>query len=65
MLMEIKPGWISKGRDGLYWFSAKPCWNYLYCEWEQDDGQTFGAFCIVDPWPDKPDGGPECILEIR
>lgn len=68
--VKLKPGWIVKGVSGwLFWCSDPVRWLPEHKTWVST-GKSMSAWasvtdCIVDPWPDKPDGGPECILEVK
>lgn len=67
--VSVKPGWVCKDHGGcLTWFSAKPEWYPEHREWAtpEPNGEDWTeAGCVTDPWPDKPNGGPECIMEVK
>jgi hypothetical protein len=65
---HIKPGWIVKDCHGLWWTDETPFfdenqWQSAACNRRAADWQVMR--CIADPWPDQPDGGPDCILQIH
>lgn len=67
--VTVRKGWVCKDGDGsLNWFAAKPEWYPSHKEWatpEPTGDDWTEASCITDPWPDKPNGGPECLLEVK
>ena len=68
--VKLKPGWICKDQNSLWWTDLKPSFiNNFDSEINAWEGRgcwcAMRNNCIVDPWPDKPDGGPECILEVK
>lgn len=60
----VKPGWLCKDRNGLVWCDEKP----EFSDWwyTQPDSQVEELLdVLIDPWPDHPNGGPECLMEVR
>lgn len=72
MQITLKTGHLVKENDGLwlvfsqervFWRKGKlPCWD-------TDDFYAMylkigEAFVCEDPWPQHPNGGPDCILNI-
>ena len=68
--VKLNPGWICKDNNSLWWTDQKPPFNTYFdpgevSQWESRGHWRVMRNCIVDPWPDKPNGGPECILEVK
>lgn len=61
---RVNPGWIVKGEYGVEHYESKPNYNELQGDWSSEEC-PLDAACLVDPWSDKPNGGPDCILEIH
>ena len=66
-VVRLRPGWVAKDGDGLWWLEHKPVW---YGEsWGAQNCMSATDWCdgesIVDPWPDHPNGGPECWREVQ
>lgn len=60
---RINPGWLCKDSLGIHWCNSKPRLdenNY----WDSSDGPIWVTPAVPDPWADKPEGGPECLIEI-
>lgn len=65
--VTVRAGWVCKDNEGLLWFNDKPVWS-SYCGWGGTSRTPLhyaDAECITDPWPDKPNGGPECCMEVK
>lgn len=70
--MTMKAGWVCKDSLGLWWSDTNPSWREAQpfdCVdglWYSQTNFTYMTSVIFnDPWPDHPNGGPECILEIN
>lgn len=69
--VQVKPGWVCKDSQGMCWFASEPVYVESRLQWELmdslwDDSTTLECERMVtDPWPDKPNGGPECLLEVK
>ena len=66
-VVRLRPGWVAKDSDGLWWLEHKPVW---YGEsWGAQNCMSATDWCdgesIVDPWPNHPNGGPDCWREVR
>lgn len=59
----VKAGWLFKDRHGFWWDACKP---ELFADgvWARSEDAWVAGF-IIDPWPDQPDGGPDCLLEVK
>lgn len=69
--VTVRKGWVAKDSAGVAWYAANPIPNadgddfmwelsaHGICQLVDETGQ-----CIDDPWPDKPNGGPECVMEV-
>lgn len=62
--VTVRAGWVCKGWIGMHWTSEKPKWSESL-GWSCFDDALIVDECIIDPWPDKPNGGPECLLEVK
>ena len=67
--VRLRAGWIVKDGDGLTWLECTPVWYGLAEAWggqqTMSSSEWSDATCVIDPWPDKPNGGPECLMEVR
>lgn len=68
--VSVKAGWYAKDFLGVHWFERKPTW---FGEWDYEI-EMRGKFAsaedigggITDPWETShPNGGPECIMEVK
>lgn len=69
--VTVRKGWLAKDSAGVAWYAARPnptadgddfTWElsaHGICQLCDETGE-----CITDPWPDHPNGGPECIMEV-
>ena len=66
-VVSVKPGWVCKDAAGIWWSEKAPYWTENPDRWNFLCGHDYQwcIICITDPWPDHPNGGPECILEIK
>lgn len=65
--VTVRAGWVCKDSHGLCFSKARPDWVH-YGMWVSGtvDQRLFNVgWLITDPWPNKPNGGPECILEVK
>lgn len=64
--VTVRKGWIAKCDFGLTWFPEKPYWDRgtWICSGRIAFLDGVVEHIITDPWPDKPDGGPECVIEV-
>lgn len=72
MQITLKTGWMVKDNDGLWimfcqdhpfwWCDALPCWDSK--DFDAQYLKHGEAFDCDDPWPNHPNGGPDCILNI-
>jgi hypothetical protein len=69
--VRLRAGWVCKDREGLSWHTEKP-WcgtdhyydNARHSVWVSNSCPNYED-CFTDPWPDKPNGGPECLMEVN
>lgn len=65
--VTVRKGWIAKDITGVFWYREKPEWGG-HGSWYPSDPDSYVSEyigdIITDPWPDKPDGGPECVIEV-
>ncbi len=63
---SVKPGWVCKDNKlGIFWSDMKPIWDDTKRTWLHPRRCIFLYQAITDPWPNKPNGGPECLMEVR
>lgn len=63
--VTVRKGWVCKDNSGIWWYSDKPFWD-VGCEWWDNNGTMHQLLngAITDPWPDHPNGGPECVMQV-
>lgn len=54
-------GWLCKDHTGIYWQGWQPKWNRMLGRFDQDQLMRVP---VNDPWPDHPNGGPDCCMEV-
>lgn len=64
--VTVRKGWVAKCGFGLTWFPERPYWdiNTWICSGRIAFLDGVVEHIITDPWPDKPNGGPECVMEV-
>ena len=59
--VTVQPGWYCKDGFGFWRFIAEPTFAGAWIGVRRIRIQDSA---ITDPWPDKPNGGPECVMEV-
>ena len=64
--VTVRKGWVCKDRCAVRWSSKQPEWAVRSELWITPAGSisVHVEDFLNDPWPDKPDGGPECVIEV-
>lgn len=67
-VVRLRPGWLCKDYCGTHWFENKPTWHG---DWNYTDDMSEWALMasdigdgLIDPWPNHPNGGPECLMQV-
>jgi hypothetical protein len=65
--VRLRAGWVYKDAAGVWWSEKVPYWVKSEECWDTLSGTAYQWIDVVitDPWPDKPNGGPECVMEVR
>lgn len=71
--VTVRAGWITKDWTGVCWWDNKPHWwadspevrKHFWIHGSLHGRTVNCTFLFTDPWPDKPNGGPECCMEVR
>jgi len=66
IVASVRKGWLCKDMYGFWWCNEKPEWAG-YGSWHRSDPDSMIEEVhriITDPWPDHPNGGPECVMEV-
>ena len=64
--VTVRKGWVCKDKFGLWYYAMKPKWSgYWYGIRQRGLTCEKVSKIITDPWPDHPNGGPECLMEVK